>query len=356
MKRLACMVWCLLGTASAVQAADDWSTWRINPNPFDEAQVGSDTRIRYLFREDGRDRVTTIGSKLDPRFEVINIDLDQRIIRLVTSSYEVPQSPPKAGESRRCRGKLGPEQRKGHYSICNSRFAIRVGDGVSVDVERMQRVLNDANVMGVIADERLKQYRADFANARSERALIDFAKRYQDADPDGLVEQARSKQSAQRLVDYRLAFKAAMESPTYARTLNLQRFIDRHRDHDPEQLIRQANDELSRLAAQERLQQQQIGEMGATVCYITMGYISARGAVRGPLGQPDTGYIKLIGFTEQATPSKLKIQVNRIVYTPFTNPAKDVPLDTFAFGDIDVATGKPGWFDRTGWKLCKSVF
>ena len=312
MKRLACMVWCLFGTASAVQAADDWSTWQINPNPFDERRVGDETRIRYLFREDGRDRLTAIGSKLDPRFEVINIDLDQRIIWLVTSIYENPPSSPKAGESRTCRGELGPDQRKGHYSICNSRFAIRDSYGVSVDIESMKRALNEVNVMGVITDERLKQYRKDFADARSERALIEFVTRYQNADPEGLVEQARRKQSGQRLEDYRYAFKTAMASSIPFRAEILHRFIQRFRDNDPEQLIVQANVELTRLAAMARRQQEQIGEIGATVCYVTMGYTSSKGAARTPPGQPDSGFIKLIGFTKQATPGKLKIQVNRI--------------------------------------------
>ncbi|SFM95271.1 hypothetical protein SAMN05660284_00088 [Formivibrio citricus] len=105
-------------------------------------------------------------------------------------------------------------------------------------------------------------YRAEFRNAASSSELNGFIEKYKDNDPDGLVPQARKKipaaQKYEREQERLAAIKRAKEEREAYRTAfknassssDLSAFVERYKNNDPEKLVPKARQKIS--AAQKR--------------------------------------------------------------------------------------------------------
>ena len=71
--------------ASAAYAAEDWSTWTIQPRPKDEAQVSDVIDRYYLVNENQRYRLIKMGAKNDPRFELLGVETQSHTVWLLAN-------------------------------------------------------------------------------------------------------------------------------------------------------------------------------------------------------------------------------------------------------------------------------
>lgn len=309
--------------ASAAGAVEDWSTWTIQSKPKDEAQVSENIELHYLLNENQRFRLTRIGAKNDPRFELLGVDTQNRTVWLLANPFENATAMQRPTNMSRCRSIVEPRERKNFYSICNSRFAVQRDEMTEVDTEKLRQALNEVNFFAVLAEARLSRYRTEFANATTAPRLKHFIERYRDNDPEGLVQQARSRLPGQELDDYRAAFGRAMSTPVREdnglgdpgifRKEALRRFVDSYRMNDPEGLAIKANYELQRMLAEDERQRQQhwekVGELGTMICREVQTDPSL---LLDKNHWREARFAQIVGTTEQATPTKLKVLINRI--------------------------------------------
>lgn len=350
--------------ATAVQATEDWSTWTIQSKSRDESEV-ADVELYYLINENQHYRLAKFGAKTDPRFELIGVNQASRTLWLLAHPFESLTAIQRPASRYRCSSVAEPQGRKNFYSICNSRFALQHGEVTEVDIEKLRRALDDANFLALMGDARLAQYHADFANAKAASSLKRFIERYRDDDPEGLVEQARRKIPGQELEDYRSAFRSAMNTPLILdkdlsdpglfRKDALRRFIDKYRSRDPEALTAKANLELLRLLAEEERQRQRyfeaVGELGSTIC---LELQTEPSLLMDEKRWQEARIAQIVGTTEQATSTKLKVFIHQITIWKSYDFHQHVPVAGVKVDGLPVNVGGYSWFDRNGWRPCKA--
>lgn len=352
----------LLIVSLAASAAESWSDWTIQSKPKDESQI-YDVELHYLLIQDQGYRLAKFGAKSDPRFELIGVDQKNRTIWLLASPFESASAMQTSVNSYKCKSLAEPQNRRNFYSICNSRFAVQHGDVTKVDVEKLRQALEQAGFLAAMAEARLSQYRAEYANAKTAPALKRFIERYKDNDPENLVPLAQNKIPAQTLEDYRAGFKRAMNTPLRVewddpgvfRKEALRRFADYYRNNDPEQLAVKANDEYMRmLAADERERQRHfeaVGQLGTTVC---LDVHTDPSLAYDEKHWHEAAFAQIVGSTEQATPNKLKVFVHQITYWKLheVNPGK--PVASVMLDGLRISSDGYFWSDRNGWRVCRS--
>jgi hypothetical protein len=351
--------------ASAAGASEDWSTWTIQSKPKDEAQVSESIELHYLINENQRYRLTRIGAKNDPRFELLGVDMQSHTVWLLANPFESAITMQRPANMYRCRSVAGPHERKHFYSLCNSRFAIQRGDMTDVDTEKLRQALDDAGFFAVLAETRLSQYRTEFAKAITVPSLKNFIKRYQNNDPEGLVQQARRRLPGQELDDYRAAFSRAMHTPIQEdnglgdpgifRKDALRRFAENYRTNDPERLVIKANQELERMLADDERQRQwqweKVGELGSMIC---LEVHTNPSLLLDNEHWRESRFAQIIATTEQATPTKLKVQINRIMVWKTYDPSQYGQTSELTIGGLTVSVGGYAWLDRNGWRVCNA--
>lgn len=351
--------------ASAVNAAEDWSTWTIQSKSKDEAQVSDGIDLYYLLNENQRYRLIRMGAKSDPRFELLGVDTQNRIVWLLANPFENVIAMQRPSNMYRCRSIVAPQERKNFYSLCNSRFAIQHGDTTDVDIEKLRQTLDGAGFFSVLAEAKLSRYRTEFAKATTAPSLKHFIERYQDNDPEGLVQQARSKHPGQELDDYRAAFDRAMSTqvrednglgdPGIFRKEALHRFVESYRTNDPERLAMKANKELQRMLARDERQRQQhweaVGELGTMICRELQ---TDPNLLLDKNHWSEARFAQVVGTTEQATPTKLKVLINRITVWKTYDVYQYGQVDGLMIDGLKVSVGGYAWLDRNGWRVCKA--
>lgn len=346
-------------------AAEDWSTWKIQPTPKNEEQVSDVVDRYYLINENQHYRLAKIGAKNDSRFELLGVDKQSHTIWLLANPFENVIAMQRPANIYRCRSIATPQERRDFYSICNSRFAIQRGNLMEVDTEKLRQALDEANFFTMLAEASLSQYRTEFAKATTAPSLKNFINRYRDNDPDGLVQQARSKLPGQELEDYRAAFSRAMSTPiredngfgdpSIFRKDALRRFVDSYRTNDPERLVLKANQELQKISADEERQRQwqweKVGELGSLICLniqINPNLLLDQKQWR------EAGFAQVVGTTEQATPTKLKVLVNRIMVWKMHDINQYGSVNSLMIDGLKVSVGGYAWLDRDGWRVCRA--
>lgn len=345
-------------------AASATSDWTIQTRSLDEKQI-SGLEQQYLIFEDQGVRLAKFGAKNDPRFELIGIDKTRRSIWLLASPYENAVAAQRPANIHRCRSISDPSERKTFYSICNSRFAVQKDGATEVDAAKLRQALESAGFMEFLAQEQLAEYRSEFAKAATAEALKRFIDRYQKNDSEGLVEQARKKLPYQELDDYRAAFNRAMNTPVpqdiglgdpgYIRKAALRRFVNAYAVKDPEKLAVKANNELARMLEEEERQRkwhyEAVADPGTVVCLVVPTNASLYADEES---WRDAGFAQIIGQTEQATPTKLKVLVNRIQAWKTFNMYQHGQLANLNVDGTNVTPGGFFWADRSAWRSCKA--
>lgn len=351
-------------TAEAAYAANDLSDWTIQPGSRDESQI-TDVELHYLLFDNQRVRLAKFGAKTDSRFELIGIDQKNRSIWLLASPYENSYAMQRSAGINHCRSIGEPQDRKNFYSICNSRFAIQRGDITEVDTDKFRQTLENAGLVNVLAEGRLVEYRSEFAKATTAGALKRFIERHKENDPEGLVEQARRKLPNQELEDYRAAFNRAIKTPVrqdaglgdpgFFRKEALRGFINTYSARDLERLTIKANDELTKMLADDEHQRKwhfdTVGKLGTTVC---MEVHTDPSLTLDEHHWREAGFAQIVGSSEQATPTKLKVMVHRIMAWKIHNISQNGPLAGLAIDGIRIAPGSPFWADRSAWRVCQT--
>ncbi|MCU4119744.1 hypothetical protein [Variovorax sp. N23] len=135
------------------------------------------------------------GQRSDEQSEVFSIDPDKKIIKPVFEKVSVgtmgpvptPLEPINCGLATL----IGP---KANYSVCTTHFAL---SGGRVDWKAMATMLVNAGAPAaidtVVIARMTPEYRRQFAAATNKAELQRFVIRYQNADPDGLVGKARAR-------------------------------------------------------------------------------------------------------------------------------------------------------------------
>lgn len=353
-----------LTVAAAAKASDEWTNWTIQSKPKDESQV-SEIELHYLINENQRYRLVKFGAKNDTRFELIGVDQKSRTISLLANPFESIYAMQKPASMYRCKSIVEPQDRKNFYSICNSRFAAQRGEITEVDTEKLRQALDESGFLTVIAEAKLSQYRSDFTKATTAPALKRFIERYKNDDPEGLVSQARHKMPDQELEDYRAAFSRAMSTPMqedkglgdpgFFRKEALRRFVEAYRGRDPEHLAVKANGEFLKMLAEDERQRQRhfgtVGEMGTTVC---LEVHTDPSLYLDEKHWRDAGFAQIVGTTEQATATKLKVYVHRIMAWKAHDIYQNGSMASLMVDGLKVSAGGYAWFDRHGWRACKA--
>lgn len=360
MKISAIFLLCLAHTLPAL-ANDQWAEWTIQSRSKDESEM-YEVELQYLLHEESGYRLVKMGAKADPRFELIGVDRKNLSITLLASPFESAYAMQNPDRKYKCRPIALPQDRKNFYSICNSRFALQRGDVTEVDKDKLRQALEQAGFFSVIAEQRLAEYRADYANAKTAPALKRFIEKYKSSDPDNLVPLAQKRIPDQSLEDYRAGFARAMNTPLKTgwddpgifRKEALRRFAEYHRHNDPEQLAAKADAEYRKMVAadeQDRLRHfAAVGEVGTTVC---LDVHTDPSMTFNEKRWREAAFAQIVGTTEQATSTKIKVYVQQIQYWKLHEASRGTPVASVMVDGLPVHAGKYAWLDRAGWRLCK---
>ena len=193
-----------------------------------------------------------------------------------------------------------------------------------------------------VASEQLSAYRHAYQNATTSFQLESFIERYKNNDPDGLVPLAEKRLPdlvAQEKADYEHAFETASSESDY------EAFINRYSLNDPDTLVPKAQEKINEIRIAMATQVKQIGQ---SVCKI----INVTG---GPMIRTSTGllfyasFARISGYTEKFSGDRVQIRINTI---------QELDSSGNLMGNVDQVDGPVVyksdaiiWDDATNWSI-----